>query len=494
MAEFDSASYSSETKVRTVSDIPLPGTICSIHPGEKITHYCKTHSRVCCKHCKKSEHYQCDENVAEISDFVSSKKKINEDHKEFKNKLCEMRLKFNKTKKKASAHLKEVDEMYQDASTTFKKALDKLRDAEKNKLKNIVSSSEKALKEVNDLEEKASAGSTDTDENCAELFAFMKTHTGKLETMSKDFLQMHVDNRVTRYDFVNGENSKHVYILGPLVKKPCLVNELNVHYRGEEKTCVITDIALLGSDLLLVSDRANKSIKLVDIKRNQVISQTNPSKHFPHQMAVTDDGDIYVTIPNAKAIKKLTIKESKIREDETILTQGSCFAIEYQKNKLKMQECSLACSYKIVEFDLYRKAVKTVVEHLLPSEKSRFFDRFKTAGPPLYSVAEQNSGDTIYSCHRQNSIVAVSCTGQTKTVIESEKLRGPHGIEFDRDESLLLVASTETKQVFSVTEDGCISEFLPIPLDFKPVSLRMDRKTGLLYIGGINDSVLMVAT
>lgn len=142
-------SYTSSTLSTESSLAKCLVDICGIHPGKKITHFCKTHNRLCCGFCKTIEHGHCHENLVELSDIASSRTKIADDHKAFNDRLHEVRLKFSKNKKKADAHLKEVDEMYETALVTFKGVLENLRDQEKNNLKNIIRTSEEVLEQIN---------------------------------------------------------------------------------------------------------------------------------------------------------------------------------------------------------------------------------------------------------------------------------------------------------------------------------------------------------
>ena len=86
-------------------------------------------------------------------------------------------------------------------------------------------------------------------------------------------------------------------------------SDINVKSPTDKCDCYITDLAVLPSDLLLLADRYNKSVKLADPTSGQLLDQLLlPGQ--PHGLCLLPGDRAAVTIPDKSTIQTIAVTKA----------------------------------------------------------------------------------------------------------------------------------------------------------------------------------------
>ena len=105
-------------------------------------------------------------------------------------------------------------------------------------------------------------------------------------------------------------------------------SDINVKSPTDKRDCYITDLAMLPSDLLLLTDSMNQSVKLADPASGQLLDQLQlPGR--PHGMCLLPGDRAAVTIPDKSTIQTIAVTNKKLALQDKIQLQERCFGIDF---------------------------------------------------------------------------------------------------------------------------------------------------------------------
>ncbi|KAH3845937.1 hypothetical protein DPMN_088232 [Dreissena polymorpha] len=148
-------------------------------------------------------------------------------------------------------------------------------------------------------------------------------------------------------DLGNVECSNRVSALclsGETVK--CKYNmRYNVKLASDKSTCRIEGICELPNGELLVVDRANGRVKLLDMQFNVVDDTVLP--HSPNDLCSISPNEVAVSSYSGRTIQFLTVNNSKIVVDRTLHFKHACNGIAYYKGSVFVTSIKALYQYRL---------------------------------------------------------------------------------------------------------------------------------------------------
>jgi len=96
----------------------------------------------------------------------------------------------------------------------------------------------------------------------------------------------------------------------------------------DRRDCMITDLAVLPDDLLLLAERDNQSVKLVDPASGQLLDQLQLPGD-PWGLCLLPGDGAAVTIPRKSMIQAISVTMKKLSLQYVINMKGVCYGIDY---------------------------------------------------------------------------------------------------------------------------------------------------------------------
>ncbi|XP_052778851.1 uncharacterized protein LOC128216330 [Mya arenaria] len=445
---------------------------CNLHADKQITAICISHNQLCCDQCVVLGHKVCADvnSLSDASkDFIGS-----EDLKTTTDKLKNLQIAYTEKMKLAKKNLNEVDVYYKKAIEEFKAEVDKIKQADTNKLNAIINTYDHVISQftswIHDIDVHKNA------EEIEELFCLVWRTQHELDNIENNVRKLCTDDSIVSYEF-----QSDISPLGRLIKTTHLIKTVNIKHASDASTCSIADIGMLKENLMLVTDYGNSSLKIFNSDTDVLVSFAKlPSN--PWQMSVTEEGEVYVALYSQLKILHLKSPATDITKYREINVDGECYAVECFNKTLKVQCFNPA---KTIEVDGDGKLVR-VINNDLSKETTENGEQFVSS--PLWSTQDPATGSMYVSCHIRHSITEIKSDGNVKLLVKSDKLNNPYGLCMDSDGSIL-VCSYSSKDVFRVKRNGDIQSVLPQPLDFNPKAVALDKRTNKLYVLGYSDKL-----
>ncbi|XP_052779596.1 uncharacterized protein LOC128216923 [Mya arenaria] len=445
---------------------------CHVHTDSKITSFCKSHKQLCCDQCVILGHKVCTD-VKAIGDY--SQEFVNsEDYKTAFQMLKDLQSAYTAKKKEASMNLEEVDRYYHKAMETFKAELDKIKISDIRTLKAVVSTYDCVLGQLGSWFESIDTYKNNKQDN--ELAILVLRSIRDVDTIKDNVQTLCNDDSIVRYDFVPDKSS-----LLRLVKAPFLVQTITIKHESDEKTCQITDIALLRDDLVLLADYTNLKLKTFNTGNSTFVSNVK-LQYKPWQMSVTEHGEAYMAYFGKPKILHLKSPATDLTTFREIDVDGKCYAVECFNKTLKVQCLTPA---KTIEVDGEGNQTR-IISNDLSKETNATGEQFVTH--PYWSTQDSTTGSMYVSCNGKNSITEIKSDGGIKLFVKSDKLNCPNGLCMDTDGSIL-VCSNSSKDVLRVKQNEDIQSVLPQPLHFNPRAVALDKRTKRLFVAGLSDEM-----
>ncbi|XP_052778893.1 uncharacterized protein LOC128216373 [Mya arenaria] len=395
---------------------------CSFHTDEKITSYCQSHQQLCCDQCVILGHKVCI-GLKHIGDFFKEFSESKDFQTDFEN-LKSLQSTYTGKMNEAKRSLEEVDLYYNNTMETFKAELDKIKIADIEKLRAIVTSYECVLCQLTAwLQEIDTCSKNKQNRELAIHMLRIKREAAAI----KDNVQMLcTDDSIVRYGFTTDKTS-----LLRLVKAPYLVKAIDIKHKSDEKTCTIADIALLRENLIFITDNNNSSLKLFDTDLDTLVSYVK-LPYEPWQISVTGKGEAYVALYGLPKILHFKLPATDLTTFSVINLDAKFYAVECFIKTLKVPCLSPA---RIIEVDGNGKLVG-VVNSDLSKEATEKGEQFVIN--PCWSTQDPANGSMYLSCDRKNSITEITTDGKVKLIVKSDKLDSPQGFCMDTDGSFLV--------------------------------------------------------
>jgi len=188
--------------------------------------------------------------------------------------------------------------------------------------------------------------------------------------------------------------------------------------------CCISDMAVFPGDLLLLADRDNQSVKLVDPTSDQLLDKLQlPGK--PHGLCLLPGNRAAVTIPAKSTIQTISVTNNKLALHDVITIEEKCVGI------------NCVHDYFVVGFHKPGKVALIQTTGKI-SETSQNKTLFKY--PDYICVTTENTRKVIYVS--DNGTMTITRLSEELQVLQSftdPALQSPHGLASVGGGQLLVV-------------------------------------------------------
>ncbi|KAL4226242.1 hypothetical protein ACF0H5_014226 [Mactra antiquata] len=270
-----------------------------------------------------------------------------------------------------------------------------------------------------------------------QLFVEM-TKAQKLLTEYNDSISVIISNRSCSFDeykFVPEQDIKNVLKtlnkIGDIERvyqvrvKPTSQDKIYVSTIDDVYTCLITGMAMISPDKLVLCDSDNKSIKLVDLNSKIILSQLSVGPTLvPWDLTSVSsqpDAKVAITFRNRQRINFLSVT-NKLTEINTIKTNGVCRGICCHGDKLIV---TYFLPSKLEILDMKGNVIKTVDKD--------------TVGKDIFSspnYVQANSEHIYVSNLSKQEIIMFKWNGDV--IARFRDLEGPAGLILLGDKRLLV--------------------------------------------------------
>ena len=340
---------------------------CPKHKIEMIKFYCHGHKVILCSVCVTLEHTSCKVNYIpdisekvidgkEYQDVLKAIKETTEECSKVMQNVKEMNNKSNKSLTVALEDLQklqtEVNQKLNDWKVQIEEAAKSIHNENSKKLMTIETMNDditKSLKTSSDLIEHLN-----TSKQANDLFIELKHAEQMLEDKKLSIAKL-TEIDIKEYNFQPDEKITNLLekaktmgtLIGQSIKPASLsesttsmetkqgsdMAEICIKTPQDNLDCWITGIAILTPDLLIITDEANKAVKLVDVKIKSVLDQQVLDSSPWDVTSITQD-TVAVTLSDNQIIQFLSVSENKLTKKHTVTVDGECLGISYQDDKL----------------------------------------------------------------------------------------------------------------------------------------------------------------
>ncbi|XP_060603946.1 E3 ubiquitin-protein ligase TRIM71-like [Ruditapes philippinarum] len=378
---------STRTHTGQSDDLTTP---CPKHPQKKIKFYCNDHEKFLCIVCVTLEHEatycKVDYIPLDISgDIVDSKEyqailnAVNTTSDKFQQILKDVKSMAYKSNSSLRNALTEIKNFRQEIN----QILDELEKQAEDAAKGIEQENNKHLKAVEttceDIAKSLKTSSDNikqlnTSQQANKLFIELKLAEKTIQdvqrktqqSLSYDIKEHNFQSNDVILNFLRTEKS-----LGTLTHKP--LNEksqsVQIKYRQslhegkicvktskDKSSCFITGMTLLTSDLLIISDRDNNAIKMVDTSSQYVFDQLQLDDR-PWDITTVTSTKLAVTLPDIQTIQFISISSNQLKKKHTVKVDGQCYGINCYQGKLVV---SFRTPAKLQVFDMNGTLLTTI--------------------------------------------------------------------------------------------------------------------------------------
>lgn len=332
--------------------------LCTKHTNESVKFYCPTHDEVGCADCRVLEHKECQVNLInkisdeyvkgfELGELRVKMDQVREDISKLKqcvhNKRKRLDENHEQVLKDIKAFRKEVNQNLDKMETEIKKIAVKLKRENESNLDGVEKHCTAWKTELSYIEKDLNVKSSNNDS-----FVKAKKAKKKLYTLSNGVKSLEKQTEVLfhrfEWDIELTERLQSENLLGriiPLPLKP--IHELEPNYiedinlsQPNDTLCYITDLVQINKDTIILVDRNNTCIKVVDVQKKTVLSVFRLCNR-PFGIAMVSSNLVVVTIPAAKKIQFLQPTfTGKLTEKYTLEVGGECIAIDCRDNLLAL--------------------------------------------------------------------------------------------------------------------------------------------------------------
>ncbi|XP_052815601.1 uncharacterized protein LOC128242482 [Mya arenaria] len=254
----------------------------------------------------------------------------------------------------------------------------------------------------------------------------------------------------------------------------------NIYVRTslDRNICFITGSTMLSPGLLLLTDRYNNSVKLVDVTTRTVTSRLQlPDR--PWGVCAIPDEQAAVTLPEKSMIQLFSSKGGQFSYGKQIKVSCDCHGIVFINNKLYVSYITNP-----------RIEVMTLDGQIVTTFKSRIWKQLFRE--PYYLTVSASTPPTLYvSDNGSNSVLQLSMDGKVLREYRDKQLRSPMSV-VEVWPGHLLVCGEFSLNVMLLTEgDGKMTEILRKNDGLsKPYSVAFCPHTRCLLVGmGSYDSL-----
>ncbi|XP_060565735.1 transcription intermediary factor 1-alpha-like [Ruditapes philippinarum] len=496
--------------------------ICTKHENEIVKYFCMSHDAVGCGDCMIIDHKSC--NVDRIQD-ISTEYFNGTEHQNILKKIEQFIKDIDEIKRKLQASEVNMRQAYtqaiKDVKAFKKEIIDYLNKAEREMLEMISERKKKNEMLIQELQQSESHIGRNIKEiqtklqlqvnQANDLFVEAKQVKAKLNSIDENLYRLKKDTSIDVYTF---QRSSHMeqrvksYVpLGAIVdnteekvehtasKKDYLVStkevtdktgldrksisemdayfdcEINIKTQDDASDCFIESCALICPSQIIVTDRNNKCVKLVDVN-NKTVSKYN-LKYCPYGVAVVNPNLVAVTFPDDRKIQFFTITTgNKINESDMINVRTGCKKIAIHEDKI------IGITSESVEIMSMSGQLIKSLSH--PDMKN------------LMDIAVVPNSQMFYvgNSYRNNSVFKYDFDGNLIATYKDKDLVDVRGLEVTRDGTVLVCNWTGDGSIHMITPD-CkkIKELKDSRHVRYPLCVTYCNKTNKLFVGNYENNL-----
>ena len=318
--------------------------------------------------------------------------------------------------------------------------------------------------EIKEYEDKARECLRDDDELESDIEKSVDTLTERIQRFG-----MHM--RMNRDRYHEAEED--------VTKTASHIKDINIKGGNDVKDCFVTDSFLFSDEYLVVCDKSNKAIKLVNIKSEKVKHKSLWT--VPESLARIDNSQFalvrqYENDEDTSIIQFLTINEAKqlVFQKRKILTEMYCYAIASYQQKELIIAMSKSHEGKIQILSFNGKILANL-------ELDTNGDK-KIFRCPFSITVDEDEEVAYVSDWYKDVIVTVDLDDHTCTKL-STKVWHPRGVAIDEDDFIYIVESGTNSIQYIDTEDKKHVLIEGKSEDLRPCCITYCIKEKRLYVG-----------
>ncbi|XP_052777030.1 E3 ubiquitin-protein ligase TRIM71-like [Mya arenaria] len=477
---------------------------CKTHPNEMIKFYCPTHSDLGCGDCVVIGHRTCK------VDYIANVSKDFTNEREFR----ELEPSIKRAEDLLSGYISKVKELFDEVEHQSKTEIDRLRKfraeiktyldrREKELLGNIQkmkTEDESVLTKLKTDCELAKCGLeatrtelTSVDVSVNQRYVTARRAQKELRGIHDEMEKMTGRMKSRKYRFVKDADTERLlgsnmgfgtlYMAGEFVPVPDLATmtwkkeaDILVRTSQDLNPCWITGSALISPGLVLLADRGNNCVKLVDISTCTVTSRLQ----LPGWDVCVLPGDqAAVTVQNKFMIQLLSTKGGQLSCGKEIKVSSCCFGIAFNNNRLYVSYTSNP-----------RVEVMTLDGHILSTFQTD--DRRQLFNTPYYLTVSASTPPTLHvSDNNANTVLQLTLDGKVLRKYRDIRLIHPLAVVKVGPGQLLVCGLTSHNVMLLTESDGKMAEILEEKNGLtKPCSVSFCPHTRAIVVGmNSNDSL-----
>ncbi|XP_045174543.2 uncharacterized protein LOC123535854 [Mercenaria mercenaria] len=467
---------------------------CTIHGNEIIKFFCTTHEYLGCTDCITLNHRACEidyipDKCAGIGDT--------EEYRETMRKLEQKIKELDEVTKRANVEDREIDTCHDKALQEiikFRKEIndhldqlqmkiqadiDKKKSADKQNLQEMIKIFSNISADISKL--KSNLQDSKASQQHGQLYINIKQAQSKLKSDEVQKAEESLAQTKTQYiferskDLENAISKQKIFgtfrLVTPKEKKTIdkltYKDDINVRTKSDKSDCYIRGCALLSSHKIVLADKDNSKLKVVD-RQSKVVLEEKSLDSGPRDVTVLPQDQIAVTMPESKEIYIMSTagKLSIIRK---IPVTGECRGITYHQDRLYVICCDPNC---VRILDIQGNVQNTI------SLNDKVFCY------PNYIVFNEDSRLIYISNFLTHKVVSITLQGDVSAVYEYKEVRGPAGMLILEDGSLL-VCCRVTDSIHRISGDLKQGQTVIDGLT-DPRSICYNHYQQEVYIGGKN--------
>ncbi|XP_045160842.2 protein wech-like [Mercenaria mercenaria] len=479
---------------------------CDIHKSETVKYYCHQHDSVGCGDCMVIDHKTC---KVELVSHVSGNYGNSGEIKMIKESIEEIERRINLVRQEMKGNLKTAADMKAkivDEIRHFRKELNAYLDQTEAELlseveqlnANDVDVQKDLLKECDSIESEVKVFQEKIDQHedkINQLFVTVKLAKKRLETYQESVKSLSSVKRINSYSFEPSEDLKALQVsqspFGALsvatktctVKKKKTIADMKAHFLRElnvraenESKCLITGMAIISSGEILLADFSSKSLKVLNIQENKIVSRYMYSPPVaPWDVTIINADESALTLPVVGKILFMNTTEG-LSESHTLDVKPWCKGIDYHNGKIAVSYTSYPAVVEVLNME------GEILHHSdFPTNRSYF---------PGYLCFSKDGKSIFVSDETHNTVQEHSAEGQLKTKI-AENLKGPSGLVVTRDGTIVVCDHDgDTLSMIVPTTRKVIPLF--VKHVNKPRSVLICEESNQMYISEYNNKCIKV--
>ncbi|XP_060556934.1 uncharacterized protein LOC132717477 [Ruditapes philippinarum] len=433
---------------------------CHKHKREVINFYCQDHNELLCSVCVTHGHHQhssckvsyipdISENVIDGKEYLEMLKtmdSMSEQFRKIQDRMYRLTVKANKT----------LANVLEDIKLFRKEINQKLDELEKQAAVEVNVFQDENLKILKEVETACNDRTRDLWTSCnsmkrlnsskqaEKLFMEVKSAEKMIEDCEKRLVEL-AKFKVNGYSFTPNETISKLLTseksLGILVQKTMhdesttnasMIFEKELSYHEDicvktakdTKRCWITGMIVLTPNTLVITDKYNMTVKLINTCSRYVTDRLQLDCG-PYDITSVTSTELGATLPSSHKIQFIAISSNKLKQQHTIKVDGNCWGISCYQDKLVVSFCDPA-KLQILDMDgivletfedqnfrnpLYVEAISSSI--FISDTNKKRVTRINWYGQVIGSYGDMNeprgillSDDgTVFVCDREKQVV-----------------------------------------------------------------------------------------